>query len=133
MPFNVEGICPDIIINPHCIPSRMTTNQLMECVLGKACAIGGFYGDSTPFTESSSGNAAERICDLLEKVGMEAQQNYNKTGWETLRNGFTGETIKAKIFMGPTYYQRLKHMVTLPIIKDLNIWLKINYTREAVD
>jgi DNA-directed RNA polymerase II subunit RPB2 len=111
MPFNQDGICPDIIINPHCIPSRMTVNQLMECVLGKACAIGGTYGDSTPFSSSSTGNAAERICELLAKVGMEQNNSHERTGWENLTNGMTGEPIKAKIFMGPTYYQRLKHMV----------------------
>lgn len=116
MPFNDDGICPDIIINPHCIPSRMTVNQLMETVLGKACAISGTYGDATPFTSSSTGNAAERICDLLAKAGMEEAKSggkaYERTGWETMYNGFTGEPVKAKIFMGPTYYQRLKHMVS---------------------
>jgi DNA-directed RNA polymerase II subunit RPB2 len=111
MPFNQDGICPDIIINPHCIPSRMTVNQLMECVLGKACAIGGTYGDATPFTSSSSGNAAERICELLAKVGMEQGNAHERTGWEIMTNGMTGEQVKARVFMGPTYYQRLKHMV----------------------
>ena len=111
MPFNLDGVSPDIIINPHCIPSRMTTNQLMECVLGKACAIKGEYGDATPWTSSSTGNAAEKICEMLAAAGMQEQQAYDRTGWETLTNGFTGEPIKAKVFMGPTYYQRLKHMV----------------------
>ena len=111
MPFNADGICPDIIINPHCIPSRMTVNQLMECVLGKACAIGGTYGDATPFTSSSTGNAAEKICELLAKVGMEQGDAHERTGWEMMTNGMTGELVKAKVFMGPTYYQRLKHMV----------------------
>ena len=111
MPFNREGITPDIIINPHCIPSRMTTNQLMECVLGKACSIKGEYGDATPWTSSSTDNAAEKICELLAAAGMQEQQGYNRNGWEYLTNGFTGEPIKAKVFMGPTYYQRLKHMV----------------------
>jgi DNA-directed RNA polymerase II subunit RPB2 len=83
----------------------------MECVLGKACAIGGTYGDATPFTSSSTGNAAERICELLAKVGMEQGNAHDRTGWENMTNGMTGEPVKAKIFMGPTYYQRLKHMV----------------------
>jgi DNA-directed RNA polymerase II subunit RPB2 len=111
MPFNRDGITPDILINPHCIPSRMTVNQLMECVLGKACTISGTFGDATPFTSSSTDGAAERICELLANAGMNQGDAYERTGWETLTNGMTGEPIKAKIFMGPTYYQRLKHMV----------------------
>lgn len=111
MPFNRDGISPDIIINPHCIPSRMTVNQLMECVLGKACAISGTFGDATPFSSSSTDGAAERICGLLAKAGMEQANPHERTGWETLTNGMTGEPMKAKVFMGPTYYQRLKHMV----------------------
>ena len=99
------------IVSHNCIPSRMTTNQLMECVLGKACAIKGDYGDATPWTSSSNDNAADRICEMLAAAGMQQQQGYNRTGWEKLYNGFTGEEIKAKVFMGPTYYQRLKHMV----------------------
>lgn len=99
------------IVSHNCIPSRMTVNQLMECVLGKACAISGTFGDATPFTSSSTDGAADRICDRLAKAGMEQANPHERTGWETLTNGMTGETIKAKIFMGPTYYQRLKHMV----------------------
>ena len=107
MPFTADGITPDIIINPHCIPSRMTTNQLMECVLGKACSLNGTYGDATPW---SSNNTTDIICDLLSSAGLQ-NKSYNKYGWEKLTNGFTGECIKAKVFIGPTYYQRLKHMV----------------------
>jgi DNA-directed RNA polymerase II subunit RPB2 len=105
MPFTSEGIVPDLIINPHCIPSRMTINQLMECILGKNCAIEGVYGDATPFTENSV-DVAEKLCERLGKTGYESH------GFETLYNGMTGEPIEAKIFIGPTYYQRLKHMVS---------------------
>lgn len=112
LPFNEEGITPDIIINPHAIPSRMTVNQLMECVLGKACAISGTYGDATPFTSNSDEKSAELICNLLQKAGMNSQHAYDKNGWETMTSGITGEQLKSKIFMGPTYYQRLKHMVS---------------------
>ena len=99
------------IVSHNCIPSRMTVNQLMECVLGKACAIGGTYGDATPFSSSSSDKAAERICELLASAGMKQNNAYDRTGWETMYNGMTGEQVKSKVFMGPTYYQRLKHMV----------------------
>ena len=112
MPFNQDGICPDLIINAQCMPSRMTTNQLMESVLGKACSISGRYGDATPFTSNSTNNV-DTICEMLKKAGMkEATTAYERTGWEQMYSGFTGLPIKAKIFMGPTYYQRLKHMVS---------------------
>jgi len=111
MPWTCEGITPDIIINPHCIPSRMTINQLMESVLGKSCAIEGTYGDATPFTVSSTGDEskgttiAEQLCDRLGMNG------YQRCGNEMLYNGMTGETM-GKFFIGPVYYQRLKHLVS---------------------
>lgn len=83
----------------------MTTNQLMECVLGKSCCFSGEYGDASPFT-SSSIDVTEEICNKLQKYGFE------RHGWETLYNGMTGEPFAAKIFIGPTYYQRLKHIVS---------------------
>ena len=104
MPFTKDGIVPDIIMNPHALPSRMTIAQLLECVLGKECAITGHEGDCTPFTENST-NIVHKLCDNLEKTG------FNKYGYESLFNGMTGEKIKADIFIGPTYYQKLKHMV----------------------
>ncbi len=104
MPFTRDGIVPDIIINPNAIPSRMTIAQLLECVLGKAGAMEGTLNDSTPFTASSV-DVADDICNRLAIVGFE------RDGSETLCNGMTGERMRAKIFIGPTYYQRLKHMV----------------------
>nr|QPI16532.1 MAG: DNA-directed RNA polymerase subunit B' [Virus NIOZ-UU159] len=102
MPFTKEGIVPDIIMNPHAIPSRMTIAQLMECIMGKAgCHIGAF-GDSTPYNDCS----VEDIAKVLQESGMERYGN------EILYNGRTGEQIKTEIFIGPTYYQRLKHMVS---------------------
>ena len=105
MPFNpMTGMSPDLVINSHCIPSRMTINQLQEMVLGKACCFDGEIGDCTPFGENSV-DAAHKICDRLKKWGFE------KSGTEKLINGMTGQMIEADIYMGPTYYQRLKHIV----------------------
>lgn len=102
MPFIAKtGITPDIIINPHCIPSRMTMGQLYESILGKCGVYLGKRGDGTAFNKMSYSS----ICDLLEKCGMERHGN------ETLVHGQTGEQIPCAIFMGPIYEQRLKHMV----------------------
>ena len=101
MPFTADGIVPDIIVNPHAIPSRMTIGQLIECIYGKECALSGKYGDGTAFTNPDPSD----IADALHECG------FQKHGEETMYHGHTGEMIKAKIFIGPTYYQRLKHMV----------------------
>jgi len=100
MPFSKDGIVPDIIINPHAIPSRMTIAQLFECILGKACSIKGYNGDSTVFSNID----AKNILNILEEL------NFEKHGNEVLYNGMNGEQLHTSIFMGPTYYQRLKHM-----------------------
>lgn len=101
MPFTADGIVPDIIVNPHAIPSRMTVAQLIECISGKVCAIDGERKDATTFDHDS----ADEIAKQLESVG------YEKYGSEQLFCGYTGEKMEARIFIGPTYYQRLKHMV----------------------
>ena len=101
MPFSKDGIIPDIIVNPHAIPSRMTIGQLMECLMGKAaCAIGAM-GDATPY----NGCTVEDIASVLDAHGMERYGN------EILYDGRTGQQIHTEIFIGPTYYQRLKHNV----------------------
>ena len=109
MPFTKYGIRPDIIINPHAIPTRMTIGQLVEGITGKACAMYGGSGDCTAF--NNKGSKIKIFGEMLTDVG------YHSSGNEILYNGMTGDQISAEIFMGPTYYMRLKHMV-----KD-----KINY------
>ena len=104
MPFTDEGLTPDIIINPHCIPSRMTINQLLECVGAKSSIMNMKFRDCTAFSESSV-NIIETMQKELEAHG------YQNNGYETMTSGFTGEQMTAKIFIGPVYYQRLKHLV----------------------
>lgn len=103
MPYNKDGIVPDIVINPHCIPSRMTIGHLLETILAKTGVNEGCMIDATPFNN----NDYKSIYELLEtKYGLE------KYGNEILYNGQTGQQIQTEIFFGPTYYQRLKHMVS---------------------
>lgn len=102
MPFTKDGITPDLIINPHCIPSRMTINQIMACVKGKSCCLKGTYGDATPF----KGDNLRNICEELKMEG------YNFNGTETMYSGTTGVKLKCDIFIGPTYYHRLSHIVS---------------------
>jgi DNA-directed RNA polymerase II subunit RPB2 len=102
MPFLPSGVKPDIIINPHAIPSRMTIAQLKETVLGKTLLELGLFGDGTSFGKFD----VKDICKELQKVGYESNGN------ELLYNGLTGEQIETSIFVGPVFYQRLKHMVS---------------------
>jgi DNA-directed RNA polymerase II subunit RPB2 len=101
MPFAANGLRPDIIMNPHAVPSRMTIAQLMECMFGKVCSMRGTLGDGTPYSHLPVKTLKEHLLDL----GMHPHGN------EILYNGMTGEMIQTEIFMGPTFYQRLKHMV----------------------
>ena len=101
MPYSKNGIVPDLIMNPHAVPSRMTIAQLIETLMGKACVNLGGYGNGTPFVDCN----LENIQQIMEGFG------YEKYGNEILYNGRTGKQMSVKIFMGPTYYQRLKHLV----------------------
>jgi DNA-directed RNA polymerase II subunit RPB2 len=101
MPFTKEGLRPDIIINPHAIPSRMTIGQLKETILGKVLLQLGMFGDGTSF-----GNLdVKTITRELQKLGYESYGN------EIMYNGLTGEQLETSIYIGPVFYQRLKHMV----------------------
>lgn len=104
MPFTAEGITPDLLMNPHSIPSRMTLSQLTECLYGKLSSLNGKFGDATAFTDQSI-NPVEGISNMLKAYG------FQRYGNEKLFNGFTGEFLDSELFIGPTYYQRLKHMV----------------------
>ena len=101
MPFTRDGIIPDIIVNPHALPTRMTIGHLVECITGKACALTGCFGDGTAYQSFGVGQYAEIL----------TAHKFHSSGNELLYNGMTGGQIEAEIFIGPTYYMRLKHMV----------------------
>tara|TARA_Y100000389_G_scaffold204956_1_gene261227 strand:- start:8332 stop:12615 length:4284 start_codon:yes stop_codon:yes gene_type:complete len=109
MPYTSEGLRPDLIINPHALPSRMTIGQLVETLMGKACSILGGFGDCTAF--QNDGPKHEIFGNILRSL------NYSSSGNEIFYSGETGEQLNMELFVGPCYYMRLKHMV-----KD-----KINY------
>lgn len=101
MPFTENGMVPDLIMNPHSIPSRMTVGQMVECLASKEAALSGHFVDGTPFNDYDP----LQLTELLEKLG------YTANGTETMYCGMTGRKMDAKIFIGPTYQIRLKHMV----------------------
>ncbi|QEU61969.1 Rpa135 [Kluyveromyces lactis] len=105
MPFSETGIQPDVIINPHAFPSRMTIGMFVESLAGKAGALHGIAQDSTPWTFNESDTPADYFGDQLAKAG------YNYHGNEPMYSGATGEELRADIYIGVVYYQRLRHMV----------------------
>ena len=122
MPYTESGIKPDIIINPHAIPSRMTIGQLKETVLGKVLVELGLFGDGTAFGDFE----IKDICNLLLKAGYEAHGN------ELLYSGLTGEQVECSVFMGPVFYQRLKHMVN-DKAHSRSIGPMVNLTRQPAE
>jgi DNA-directed RNA polymerase II subunit RPB2 len=122
MPYTESGLKPDIIINPHAIPSRMTIGQLKETVLGKVLVELGLFGDGTAFGDFE----VKDICNLLLKAGYEAHGN------ELLYNGLTGEQVECSVFMGPVFYQRLKHMVN-DKTHSRSIGPMVNLTRQPAE
>lgn len=102
MPFSENGLIPDLIINPHAIPSRMTIGQLIETLENKRNALYGIVTDGTIFNKPDINNIGEDLAKL----------GYNKYGNEKLFDGRTGEYIDTEIFIGPAYYQRLQKFTT---------------------
>ncbi len=101
MPFTASGMTPDIIINPHAIPSRMTIGHMVECLQSKGVCLAGLQGDSTPFSSPT----IDSISEMLRGQGFQSR------GYEVMYSPITGRKMEHQIFIGPTYYQRLKHMV----------------------
>ncbi|KAG5273451.1 hypothetical protein AALO_G00151440 [Alosa alosa] len=101
MPFCDTGICPDIIMNPHGYPSRMTVGKLIELLAGKAGVLDGRFHYGTAF----GGSKVKDVCEDLIRYG------YNYQGKDYVTSGITGEPLEAYIYFGPVYYQKLKHMV----------------------
>uniref|UniRef100_A0A8C3LBQ3 DNA-directed RNA polymerase III subunit RPC2 n=1 Tax=Chrysolophus pictus TaxID=9089 RepID=A0A8C3LBQ3_CHRPC len=101
MPFCDTGICPDIIMNPHGFPSRMTVGKLIELLAGKAGVLDGRFHYGTAF----GGSKVKDVCEDLIRHG------YNYLGKDYVTSGITGEPLEAYIYFGPVYYQKLKHMV----------------------
>jgi DNA-directed RNA polymerase subunit B len=101
LPFTEEGITPDLIINPHAIPSRMTIGQFIESLAGKAACARGKPGDGTPFSNEGPVEVRKNLI----------KNGFSHTGSEVFYNGTTGEKFVADVFVGVVYYQKLHHMV----------------------
>ncbi|KAJ1438517.1 hypothetical protein B484DRAFT_444535 [Ochromonadaceae sp. CCMP2298] len=106
MPFSEYGMSPDVLINPHAFPSRMTIGMLVESMAGKSGAVNGIFQDATPFQFHEEERVIDHVGEQLRACG------YNYYGSEPLYNGLTGEVMHADIFMGVVFYQRLRHMVS---------------------
>jgi DNA-directed RNA polymerase II subunit RPB2 len=104
MPRTANGMVPDLMMNPHAIPSRMTIAQLLETLLGKAAALTGSIGNGTMFM--NEGSPADAIGKILQD-----QYGFEKLGNEYMYNGQTGKMMESYVFIGPVYTMRLKHMV----------------------
>eukprot|EP01039_Chlorochromonas_danica_P010940 gene10940-12162_t len=106
MPFSETGMVPDVLINPHAFPSRMTIGMLIESMAGKSGALQGIFQDGTPFQFHEENRVVDHLGDQLRAAG------YSYYGSEPLYNGLTGQVMKADIFLGVVFYQRLRHMVS---------------------
>ena len=101
MPFNEQGWCPDLIMNPHGFPSRMTVGKLIELIGSKSAALDGKFKYGTAF----AGDSVEDLGNILLSHG------FSYSGKDILYSGLTGEPLNCFVFSGPVFYQRLKHMV----------------------
>ena len=122
MPFTSSGVKPDIIINPHAIPSRMTIGQLKETLLGKVLLELGLFGDGTAFGNYSVENIRSELIN----------HGYESNGNEIMYNGLTGEQHECSVFIGPVFYQRLKHMVN-DKFHSRSIGPMVNLTRQPAE
>ena len=102
IPFTEFGVVPDLIVNPHAIPSRMSIGQVLEMVAGKAGCLEGERVDATPFNQALEDEIKQQLIN----------HGFESAGCESLYSGVTGERIDAEIFVGVAYYQKLHHMTT---------------------
>ena len=102
VPFTEFGVVPDLIVNPHAIPSRMSIGQVLEMVAGKAGCLEGQRVDATPFNQTLEDEIKQQLIN----------NGFESAGCESLYNGVTGERLDAEIFVGVAYYQKLHHMTT---------------------
>ncbi|PWN30971.1 putative RPA135-DNA-directed RNA polymerase I, 135 kd subunit [Jaminaea rosea] len=105
MPFSESGMQPDVIINPHAFPSRMTIGMLVESMAGKAGALHGLREDGTPWTFNEGDTPHDYFGEQLVRAG------YSRLGHEPMYSGITGQELQMDIYLGCVYYQRLRHMV----------------------
>ena len=101
LPFNELGMSPDIIMNPHGFPSRMTVGKLIELIAGKGALLNAKFADATSFCEDPT----QDVCKTL------VQHGFSFSGKDIFHSGNTGEILPGYVFYGPIYYQKLKHMV----------------------
>lgn len=125
MPFTADGMVPDIVINPHCMPSRMTINQYIASIVGKIGAVTGHRYDGSPFQRSE--DPFRDACNELAKLG------FDSNGSEVMYNGMTGERFQTRVFIGPVYYRRLTQLVRSANFASVKNNVKNRITRQPLN